>query len=471
MKKRIAAFLLVLCVVLSGFSVAAESVQSLQTEEIAMPNGLSFQSVPETATALAVSQTVYDVMLNAVLNHRSSASVSSFNISTADAQTVYYNFLYNNPETFVVKGGGITQSGGKVASFSFTYYDTAAVASQKLARYYEELDKLLAQVPAGLSDLEKVLFVHDYLAAHYQYDLTYSIYDAYTFLTTGTGVCECYGKTFYAMMKRLGVEVYQASSNKANHFWNVVKIGGSYYHIDVTFDDPVPDRMGQARHNYFLLSTGKMLELESNRADWQVYGEKPTCNSTLYESGYVWSSSVCPLVYLKGTWYAMGGNTVYSVAGDMKTRVPLFTQNRNRWYRYNSTSYWTNYYGSMFAVGGVLYGNTQQGIWFYNPDDGNSGYFEIDAAVQSESIFGSVYAGNGILKLQYCEDASDRSGREVLWNTPLFTDENRSFAGAIVNIQSAILKNDIYNVELLDINDDGAVNILDLVRMKKRAAA
>ncbi len=469
--KKVIALILTLGVLLGGFSVTATAVtETAKVIPLEMPDG-HFQGAAPSVSALAVSETAYDVMLDAVINHKSSANVLRFNIPSADAQDVYYNFLYNNPETFVVKGGGISTSAGKVSTFNFSYHDSATVAAQKLARYNAELDKIVALAPQSATELEKALFIHDYIVTHFQYDTSYSIYDAYNFLTLGTGVCESYGKTFMALARRLGLEAYTVSSYNANHLWNVVKIGGTFYHLDATFDDPIADRMGRAGHDYFLLSTKTLMFMEPNRTDWVVYGASVTCNSTSYENGYAWCGSSNPIVFLNGNRYAMVGNTLYSVNNNLTTKTAVYTQPKNKWYLYNNPySSWSGYYGSLYAVGNVLYGNTQKGMWYYNPADGQSGYFEIDSTVGQRSIYGSFYAGNGILQLLYCTDANDQDGQTVEMDISLLTSQNLSYAEAVLNIYRSVLYGDIYNSELLDTNDDGVVNVIDLVRLKKRVA-
>ena len=39
-----------------------------------------------------------------------------------------------------------------------------------------------------------------------------------------------------------------------NHAWNLIKIDGEWYHIDVTWDDPTPDLLGRVNHVFFLIS-------------------------------------------------------------------------------------------------------------------------------------------------------------------------------------------------------------------------
>ena len=47
-------------------------------------------------------------------------------------------------------------------------------------------------------------------------------------------------------------KVISGTANGGGHAWNKVKLEGDYYYIDVTWDDPVPDREGRLRYDYYL---------------------------------------------------------------------------------------------------------------------------------------------------------------------------------------------------------------------------
>lgn len=41
------------------------------------------------------------------------------------------------------------------------------------------------------------------------------------------------------------------TSSSMNHAWNLIQIDGNYYHVDVTWDDPLQDRLGYVWHNSY----------------------------------------------------------------------------------------------------------------------------------------------------------------------------------------------------------------------------
>ena len=87
-------------------------------------------------------------------------------------------------------------------------------------------------------DLEKVLFVHDYLVKNFRHDPDYMIseedtaYDAYRFMKTGEGVCQAYTLLAIELFNRLGINSGAVASVEMAHVWNCVEIDGKWYHTD-----------------------------------------------------------------------------------------------------------------------------------------------------------------------------------------------------------------------------------------------
>ena len=65
-------------------------------------------------------------------------------------------------------------------------------------------------------------------------------------------------------LEKMNLKSYKVSSYM--HIWNVVKINDKWYHIDLTWDDPVlSDGTDSILHDYMLIDTSKLLELEKSQ--------------------------------------------------------------------------------------------------------------------------------------------------------------------------------------------------------------
>lgn len=83
-------------------------------------------------------------------------------------------------------------------------------------------------------------------------------------LFNGTGVCDGYAAAMYLLLDAAGIENYvvygKAKGQKEGfgHAWNLVKIGGKFYYLDVTWDDPVPDQGDKVFYDYFNVSAEEL---------------------------------------------------------------------------------------------------------------------------------------------------------------------------------------------------------------------
>lgn len=134
---------------------------------------------------------------------------------------------------------------------------------------YDELVKaareLVDQIPEGSTDIEKMLFVHDYICEHCSYDFN-ALHEeenglwhtAYGALVQGKAVCSGYAEAFQYIMQLLGIEGGVCSGYSyrgGSHAWNYVVLDGKTYWIDATWDDGLTD----ASRAYFLFNDEQML--------------------------------------------------------------------------------------------------------------------------------------------------------------------------------------------------------------------
>ncbi|WP_274652661.1 transglutaminase domain-containing protein [Paenibacillus humicola] len=137
-------------------------------------------------------------------------------------------------------------------------YRESAVQTQEVD---SRVGLLLKQiVKPGMSQADTVKAIHDWIVLHTAYDVTLKRYTAYDALTSGTAVCQGYALLAYRMLQQAGIEsrIVEGSVDSGSHVWNLVHIGRQWYHMDVTWDDPVPDRKGNVSHAYFLRNDAEM---------------------------------------------------------------------------------------------------------------------------------------------------------------------------------------------------------------------
>lgn len=131
------------------------------------------------------------------------------------------------------------------------------------------------------SDVEKVKAVNDYIVSNTAYtdNTKASPHSAYTVLAEHGGVCQGYALLAHSMLQKLGIETQYIVGyvGQEGHAWNLVKLNGQWYHLDTTWNDPVPDRKGAIRYQYFLVDDRTMA-----RDHTWVAADYPKATSTIY---------------------------------------------------------------------------------------------------------------------------------------------------------------------------------------------
>ena len=151
------------------------------------------------------------------------------------------------------------------------YLPDAATVRKYHSEAVEKADRIVAAVISPEMSLsDQVRALHDYLVKNCEYDyanyaagtITQESRLAYGALVGGKAVCQGYCAAFALLCERAGIRCIVVGGNAPNspdnHAWNVVLIDGEKYHIDVTHDDPVPDRKGSVSYRYFGLTDDEM---------------------------------------------------------------------------------------------------------------------------------------------------------------------------------------------------------------------
>ena len=208
-------------------------------------------------------QSVYFAILKGVQNLE-----EEFLIPRCDGEMLYdifFRMRLDHPEIFWTSG------------FRYKYYPDSPNLIF-VPEYLFRKDKILEHQKAmtarvekltrpakQLSEEEKEKYVHDFICENIRYDKLKKPYSHEIIgpLGQGVGVCEGIAKAVKVLLDALGVWCIIALCGnnpekgiKYRHTWNIVKIGGKYYHLDATFDNTLTSdsRQEEIRYDYFQLS-------------------------------------------------------------------------------------------------------------------------------------------------------------------------------------------------------------------------
>lgn len=330
-------------------------------------------------------------------------NVQKYNISKDKIGDIVFGVINENPDLyFVKKKFSYSLSGSTVVSVMLTYDD-----SYDDNAFVDATREALAVVKPEMSDLEKAVVLHDYLAVNCEYDkenldkgkVPDVSYTAYGTLVNRISVCEGYALTYKYLLNQAGIECLMVKSEAMNHAWNLIQLNGKYYQVDVTWDDPTWDLIGRARHKYMFRSDTAFVN-NCEHHDWivtegsEVVDYKAT--DTSYDNAF-WLKCNAPLVFVEEDCYyvtyngtgVINKNSLSDITGDGTTVCDIGT-----WTVWNGSGFWQNAFSGLFYVNGRLYYNDKSSIRSFTLDDmGNAidQREEFKADTANGYIYGSAF--------------------------------------------------------------------------------
>ncbi|MGG0217619.1 S-layer homology domain-containing protein [Bacillus mycoides] len=185
---------------------------------------------------------------------------------------------YTNYNRSNVSYGISGSSGNYTFTLKITYRET-----KEQTEYVMKQAKAIVSsiIQVGMDDHEKVKAIHDYVVKHVSYDTSYKAYTAYEALANRSAVCQGYTLLTYQLLKEAGIENHfvVGTGDGQPHAWNLVKIDSKWYHLDTTFDDPIPDEQGRVTYSYFNLSDEQI----ARNHEWNR-GEYPQATTNYYDT-------------------------------------------------------------------------------------------------------------------------------------------------------------------------------------------
>lgn len=170
-------------------------------------------------------------------------------------------------------------------------YDTSAIRaawensdpsglSGEERRIYDKAESVLRGVLAdGMSDLEKETAIYSWIVNNVNYDWTHqdrmretprASFTPYGGLVNRKAVCLGYATTFQLLCDLAGVECITvpgaAFGSREDHGWNMVRLDGAWYCLDVTWDANYRERgfgaSGPDDWNYFNVTSDEMAQTD-----------------------------------------------------------------------------------------------------------------------------------------------------------------------------------------------------------------
>ncbi|MBR3630920.1 MAG: hypothetical protein IKN55_10705 [Oscillospiraceae bacterium] len=295
--------------------------------------------------------------------------------------------ILTNKNSISLQMANSSRKGNYIKSIVIYYLVDDASYSKAYSKAVGQLDAISEQVNPAWSDVEKALFLHEYIAVHYDYDRYYASYTtesesylchtAYGMLERGKAVCEAYAWLYNLLLRREDIESWIVSSDSMGHAWNLVHLEDGWAHVDITWDDCYQGHCGTVKHTSFLKSSSAMTESSHSGDDWKLSTGVSVASLPVtdrYDEGF-WTNTEAAVRYYGNRWLAIEQDAVSSTVGwfrqyeyDPETvtaRSSDLLSLSLYWTVPGSTNHYVGTYITTDVAGDVLYYSTPESIMAY----------------------------------------------------------------------------------------------------------
>lgn len=220
---------------------------------------------------------VYDQISEAVYAFLPQIEPLCKTITSSRCRELLELFEKDNPEVFWCRShiGTVYELNGNASKVVFDYCMTAEEREKRKKDIEKVIAPFVGGITATMSDYEVALKIFENIVelADYDYDTLNKekkglippsapddMRSIYGVFVDKKAVCAGYAKAYQFILNRLGIEcayVIGPCKDGGWHAWNLIKLEGSYYYVDVTWGE---SGVGGLRHDYFCITTAELLQ-------------------------------------------------------------------------------------------------------------------------------------------------------------------------------------------------------------------
>lgn len=223
---------------------------TINTQSIVPPSNLSQD---KTVVHSGTPKSLLSLLTDSIVHRRESVSIPPSMRVTKDDVLQTLGTIYENDYRATIvglDGCSIRGIGDYVTNVGITYASSTNNWQQEIVDCSQMVESLShdARDTGGLNDAIIVRYVHDWLVRECEYATELKDVNvigdsrgrtAWDAIVNHRCVCAGYSLALKAALLRCGIPCCLVTSRDMNHMWNMVMVDGAWYHVDVTFDDPV----------------------------------------------------------------------------------------------------------------------------------------------------------------------------------------------------------------------------------------
>lgn len=197
-------------------------------------------------------QQIYAIMVSAIENMRT-GKIPLGVCELGDVAQVFIAVRGDHPEFFWLSSDYVldTSSDGSVfitfqsdasspGGARVSYNCTRAERDAMSAKLNTAVKNIVAAAPRNAGDYEIECWLNEWLCNHVTYNPDKALkLTSYAALVEGAAVCEGYARAMQLLLAEFSIPslIVNGTANGQGHMWNMVKLSGEWYHLDVTWND------------------------------------------------------------------------------------------------------------------------------------------------------------------------------------------------------------------------------------------
>ena len=181
-----------------------------------------------------------------------------------DYQQTSIRYTFYSPGTYSCYLRVYNQNGGYIGYD----YQEFVIPEDGVHPTLEQKAQQIVNSCRGADNWHTAVNLHDWLINNSYYDATFATHGA-DIIFLGYGVCDSYSKAYNLLCKTAGIPVERTFG--PNHAWNTLQLGGEWYQVDCTWDDPGSSQPGQGQnvsgyegYEYFCVNAAAMIPISSH---------------------------------------------------------------------------------------------------------------------------------------------------------------------------------------------------------------
>lgn len=189
----------------------------------------------------AKEKACYALLYNGIMNFQGKINIQRSGCTIDEVERVWFVLYHDSPELFQLEGSySYSYISGTVTDVSPDYRLNRTEYDARSRHIRMRFDQVKGFFPADAGDYEKEYTIAKNIIQNCHYLAAGDTSTAYAdaCLYNGYSQCSGYSRSFSLMMRMAGIPCAEVISvPEEKHEWNMARINGEWYNVDVTFDD------------------------------------------------------------------------------------------------------------------------------------------------------------------------------------------------------------------------------------------